>query len=240
MGSMSRISANRATSCRPDMPGPLSLSVLLLTPIVYKYFRAIGNFGASATIGPIFQISQSGMNGRGSAWCRPCTGGRIGYFHFGNNHASLFRDTRKSGLTSKKNAPHIWLLRRFRECPLVITHLLASNACTGLLGCFSRVSWVFGGSLSRFRALVWVHRQRCESCRPWEGLASLSPLAGGPCGRFRIAGRGAMLGTVAQAHCRIVSCPAGSPLPLAPCALMPAKRKAIRLPPCAPGHLPRE
>ena len=165
--------------------------------------------------------------------------GYIGYFHFGKNHASLFRDTQKSAL-SWKNRPSYLTSKALSTVPACdyssfrVKRLY--GPARGLLACVMG----FRGSLSRFRALVWGHRQRCESCRPWEGLASLSPLAGGPCGRFRIAGRGAMLGTVAQAHCRIVSCPAGSPLPLAPCALMPAKRKAIRLPPCAPGHLPRE
>ena len=61
-------------SC-PDMPGRLPVQVMLLTPIAHKYFQSIGVASTSDTIGPIFQISQSGMNEKGSAWCRPCTGG---------------------------------------------------------------------------------------------------------------------------------------------------------------------
>ena len=160
---MSRISANRATSCRPDMPGPLSLSVLLIAPIVYKYFHASMSIGASATIGPIFQISQSGMKGEhldklpamskrhlaalsvrtySKIW--PWLPGllstiRRAWLHLAPSSGSL----PKICLPSKK-CPSNLASKALSWAPACDSLLLASNVCTGLLGRFSRVSWVFG------------------------------------------------------------------------------------------------
>lgn len=128
-----------------DIPGPLSLPVLLTAPIVHKYFCSISIFNTSATIGPMFQISQSGMKGE-HLDKRPA---------MSRSHlAALFYRSETFGGILSKSAPQIWLLRRFRGRPL-ITHLLASNACTGLLGRFSRVSWVF--------------RVLCHVFGPWYG-----------------------------------------------------------------------
>lgn len=171
--------------------------------------------------------------------------GYIGYFHFGKNHASLFRDTQKSAL-SWKNRPSYLTSKALSTVPACdyssfrVKRLY--GPARGLLACVMG----FGCSLSRFLALVWVFLPRCEGAGHGGRAAALSlGWLFHPWGRFRNAGRGAMCGTVAQARGRIVSCqPVGyhdlhDPLPRVPCALMPAKRKAIRLLPCVLGHLPR-
>ena len=73
-----------------------------------------------------------------------------------------------------KSAPHICHLRRFRQCPLVIAHLLVSNACTGPQGRFSRVSWFLG-------ALCPCARVLCHVFGPWYGAS---------CHVVRVAGHG--------------------------------------------------
>ena len=99
--------------------------------------------------------------------------GYIGYFHFGKNHASLFRDTQKSAL-SWKNRPSYLTSKALSTVPACDYSSFGVKRLYGPVRMLLACVMGFRGSLSRFRALVWVHQQRCESCRPWEGPSSLS------------------------------------------------------------------
>ena len=140
----------------------------VIAPIVHKYLPSVSCIGTSDTIGPIFQISQSGMKGSPSTGPRPCTGGAHWLFPFW-----------KKPRFTVPGYSKIWPWpRKKRSSYLASKALSTGSACDyssfsvkGLYGpvrALLACVMVFGGSLSRFRALVWGFLPRCESCRPWK------------------------------------------------------------------------